>query len=134
MDVLPREGESCVQKGRLVRLPLRVVQHGPVHAHPREVLRPGAHHSQGYDNGALWFDFNDAKPPRDLRFGAYTARPDGKKAVPESDPKAPLIRHPGVAWKAGECHHVVLTFHNLDTGKPDAVATLYDLCPEDLDR
>jgi hypothetical protein len=28
---------------------------------------------KGYDNGALWFDFNDAKP-RDLRFGAFTTR------------------------------------------------------------
>ncbi|HEY3789425.1 MAG TPA: LamG-like jellyroll fold domain-containing protein [Urbifossiella sp.] len=77
-----------------------------------------------YDNGALWFDFNDAKP-RDLRFGAFTSRPDGQKAVPESDPKAPLIRAPGVGWKAGEWHHVVLTFQNLDTGKADAVTALY---------
>ena len=79
---------------------------------------------KGYDNGALWFDFNDAKP-RDLRFGAFTARPDGRKAVPESDPKAPLVRAPGVAWKAGEWHHVALTFENLDSGKADAVTALY---------
>jgi len=78
----------------------------------------------GYDNGALWFDFNDAKP-RALRFGAYTARPAGQKAVPESDPKAPLIRLPNVDWKSGEWRHVALTFQNLDTGKPDAVTTLY---------
>jgi hypothetical protein len=65
---------------------------------------------KGYDNGALWFDFNDAKP-RDLRFGAFTARPEGQKAVPESDSKAPLVRAPGVAWQAGEGHHVVLRFH-----------------------
>ena len=80
--------------------------------------------AKSYDNGALWFDFNDAKP-RALRFGAFTARPDGQKAVPESDPKAPLIRLPGVGWKAGEWHHVVLTFKNLDTGKPDAVTALH---------
>ena len=79
---------------------------------------------KGYDNGALWFDFNDAKP-RDLRFGAFTARPVGQKAIGESDPKAPLVRLPGVGWKAGEWHHVVLTFKNLDTGKPDAVTALY---------
>jgi Concanavalin A-like lectin/glucanases superfamily len=79
---------------------------------------------KGYDNGALWFDFNDAKP-RDLRFGAFTARPDGQKAVAETDPKVPLVRAPGNAGKAGEWHHVALTFHNLDTGKPDAVTALY---------
>lgn len=77
-----------------------------------------------YDNGALWFDFNDAKP-RDLRFGAYPARAEETKAVPESDPKAPLVRAPGIGWKAGEWHHVALTFENLDTGKPDAVTALY---------
>jgi hypothetical protein len=79
---------------------------------------------KGYDNGALWFDFNDAKP-RDLRFGAFTVRPDGQKAVAESDPKAPLVRAPGIGWKVGEWHHVVLTFRNLDTGKSDAVTALY---------
>lgn len=78
----------------------------------------------GYDNGALWFDFNDAKP-RALRFGAFTARPAGQKAVAESDPKAPLVRLPEVGWKAGEWHHVVLTFQNLDTGKSDAATALY---------
>ena len=79
---------------------------------------------KGYDNGDLWFDFNDAKP-RDLRFGAFTARRDGQKAIPESDPKAPLIRAPRIDWKVGEWHHVALTFQNLDTGKTDAVTTLY---------
>lgn len=79
---------------------------------------------KGYDNGALWFDFNDKKP-RDLRFGAFTARPDAQKAVPESDPKAPLVWAKGNTWKAGEWHHVALTFQNLDTGKADAVTTLY---------
>jgi len=77
-----------------------------------------------YDNGALWFDFNDAKP-RDLRFGAFTALSPGKKAIAETDSKAPMIRMPRMGWKAGEWHHVVLTFQNLDTGKPDAVTALY---------
>ena len=79
---------------------------------------------KGYDNGALWFDFNDAKP-RDLRFGAFTTRPDGQKAIGEADPKAPLVRAPGLGWKDGEWYHVVLTFQNLDSGKPDALTALY---------
>jgi len=78
---------------------------------------------KGCDNGALWFDFNDAKP-RDLGFGVFTALPAGQKAVTEADPKAPLVRLPGVGWKAGEWRHVVLTFKNFDTGKPDAVTAL----------
>ena len=79
---------------------------------------------KGYDNGALWFDFNDAKP-RALRFGAFPVRAAGQKAVPESDPKVPMVRAGAVDWKEGQWHHVVLTFQNLDTGKPDAVTTLY---------
>jgi Concanavalin A-like lectin/glucanases superfamily len=30
-----------------------------------------------------------------------------------------------VGWKADDWHHVVLTWHNFDTGKEDARATLY---------
>jgi Concanavalin A-like lectin/glucanases superfamily len=79
---------------------------------------------KGYDNGALWFDFNDKKP-RDLRHGVFTARADNQKAVKEEDPKAPLVRVPGIGWKELDWHHVVITFKNLDTGKPDAVTALY---------
>ncbi len=79
---------------------------------------------KGANNGGLWFDFNDAKP-RDLRHGAFPLIPDGQKGISEEDPKAPMVRVPGVGWKADDWHHVVLTFKNLDTGKPDAVTALY---------
>ena len=32
---------------------------------------------------------------------------------------------PGIDWKADDWHHVVITWKNLDTGKPDAIAALY---------
>lgn len=79
---------------------------------------------KGAGNGGLWFDFNDAKP-RDLRHGAFPAVPEGQKGITEADPKAPMVRVPGVGWKADDWHHVVLTFANLDTGKADAVTALY---------
>lgn len=79
---------------------------------------------KGAGNGGLWFDFNDAKP-RDLRHGAFPAVPEGQKGIGEDDPKSPMVRVPGVGWKATDWHHVVLTFKNLDTGKPDAVTALY---------
>lgn len=79
---------------------------------------------KGANNGGLWFDFNDAKP-RDLRHGAFPMTPEGQKNISEDDPKAPMVRVPGVGWKADDWHHVVLTFKNLDTGKPDAVTALY---------
>jgi lysophospholipase L1-like esterase len=79
---------------------------------------------KGAGNGGLWFDFNDAKP-RDLRHGAFPAVPEGSKAIAESDPKAPLVRVPGIGWKSGEWHHVVMSWSNFDTGKANAVSALY---------
>lgn len=76
-------------------------------------------------NGAIWFDFNDRKPKRDLRLGAFPALAAGEKGVKESDPKAPLVWVKEVGWKAKDWHHVVLTWRNFDTGKPDAQAALY---------
>jgi len=51
--------------------------------------------------------------------------PAGEKGIAESDPAAPMVRVPGIGWKADEWHHVVITWNNLDTGKTDAVAALY---------
>jgi hypothetical protein len=79
---------------------------------------------KGANNGGIWFDFNDARP-RDLRHGAFPAAAPGEKPTAESDPQAPLFRLPNPGWRAGECHHVVITWRNFDTGKPDAVSTLY---------
>ena len=74
--------------------------------------------------GGIWFDFNDAKP-RDLRMGVFPAVPAGQTGIPESDPQAPLIRVPGIGFKNDAWHHVVLTWANFDTGRPDAHAALY---------
>ena len=78
---------------------------------------------KGANNGGLWFDFNDAKP-RDLRHGAFPVIPEGQKGIGEDDPKAPMVRVPGIGWKAQDWHHVVMTWKNLDTGKADAVTAL----------
>jgi lysophospholipase L1-like esterase len=79
---------------------------------------------KGANNGGIWFDFNDAKP-RDLRHGTFPALAEGEKALAEDDPKAPMVRAPKIDWKAGEWHHVVLSWKNFDTGKEDAVSALY---------
>jgi hypothetical protein len=79
---------------------------------------------KGANNGGIWFDFNDAKP-RDLRMGVFPAVVDGTVGAKESDADAPMVRVPKVAFKAGEWHHVVLSWSNFDTGKKDALATLY---------
>jgi hypothetical protein len=79
---------------------------------------------QGANNGGIWFDFNDARP-RHLRHGAFPAVAKGQTPINEEDPKAPMVRVPKIDWKAGEWHHVVLSWKNFDTGKADAVSVLY---------
>lgn len=79
---------------------------------------------RGANNGGIWFDFNNARP-RDLRHGAFSAVPDGAKGIAEDDSQAPLVRVPQIDWKAGRWHHVVLSWRNFDTGRPDAVSSLY---------
>jgi hypothetical protein len=79
---------------------------------------------KGANNGGIWFDFNDARP-RDLRMGVFPAVAEGQKPLAESDPKAPMVRVPGVGFKSGKWHHVALTWANLDSGTKDARAVLY---------
>jgi hypothetical protein len=79
---------------------------------------------KGANNGGLWFDFNDSKP-RDLRHGAFPAIAEGKKGVGEDDPNAPMVRVPKIGWKDTDWHHVVLSWQNFDSGKPNAVSSLY---------
>jgi hypothetical protein len=79
---------------------------------------------KGAGNGGIWFDYNDARP-RDMRHGAFPAVPEGQKPIAESDPQAPLVRVPQIDWKAGDWHHVVLNWQNFDTGRDDAVSSLY---------
>lgn len=79
---------------------------------------------KGANNGGIWFDFNNARP-RDLRHGAFPAVSEGQKPIHEEDPQTPMVRVPGVAWQSGEWHHVVLSWRNFDTGRPDAVSSLY---------
>ncbi len=81
---------------------------------------------KGAGNGGLWFDFNDAKPNRNLRMGAFPAVPEGKQPIKESrEAFSPMmwIDRPGL--KVGEWHHVALVWRNLDTGRNDGRASLY---------
>lgn len=79
---------------------------------------------KGANNGGIWFDFNDAKP-RDLRMGVFPAVPEGKTGARESDDDAPMVWVKRVAFKSGQWRHVVLSWDNFDSGKPNAIATLY---------
>lgn len=85
---------------------------------PIQITHKGAH------NGGLWIDFPDSKP-RSMRLGAFHGLADGQKAVKESDPQAPLVRIPKIGFQEDEWHHIAFTWDHFDTGKPNAVASLY---------
>jgi hypothetical protein len=57
--------------------------------------------------------------------GVFPAVAEGQAAVKEDDPRAPMVRVKDVGFKADDWHHVALTWKNFDTGKKDALASLY---------
>lgn len=79
---------------------------------------------KGANNGGIWFDFNNDKP-RTMRMGVFPAQLEGKKAITEADPDAPLVAIPKPGFREGKWHHVVLSWDNLDTGKNNGKAILY---------
>jgi hypothetical protein len=79
---------------------------------------------KGFNNGGIWFDFNDAKP-RDLRHGAFTAVAENEKPPVEGAVEAQLVWLKRVPFKQGEWRHVVLSWKNFDTSKNDAVSQLW---------
>lgn len=79
---------------------------------------------KGANNGAIWIDFPDVRP-RDLRLGVFPAIAEGRPGRKESDPDAPLARVANIGFKAGDGHHLAITWRNLDTGRRDAHAILY---------
>jgi hypothetical protein len=79
---------------------------------------------RGANDGGIWFDFNDAKP-RDLRLGIFPAAAPGTKPIAETDADAPMVPIKGIGFKAGDWHHVVLTWDHVDSGKKDGRADLY---------
>ena len=81
---------------------------------------------KGAGNGAIWFDYNDAKPNRNLRMGTFPAVTEGRPSIQESrEAFSPMIWVDKPGFEQGEWHHVVLVWRNFDTGKTDASAALY---------
>ncbi len=79
---------------------------------------------KGANNGGIWCDFNNAKP-RDMRMGVFPMVPEGQTGIKEEAPNAPMVRIKEIGFKSGDWHHIALAWTNFDTGKKDAVATLY---------
>ena len=81
---------------------------------------------KGAGNGGIWFDFNDAKPNRNLRMGTFPAVPEGRAPIKESrEAFSPMVWVDKPGFKVGDWHHVALVWRNFDTSKNDASAALY---------
>ena len=81
---------------------------------------------KGAGNGAIWFDYNDAKPNRNLRMGTFPAIGEGRAPIQESrEAFSPMVWVDKPGFKVGDWHHVALVWRNFDTSKNDATAALY---------
>jgi len=81
---------------------------------------------KGAGNGAIWFDYNDAKPNRNLRMGTFPAIAEGMPPISESrEAFSPMVWVDRPGFKVGDWHHVALVWRNFDTGNSDASAALY---------
>ncbi len=77
-------------------------------------------------NGAIYFDFNDAKPTRNLRLGVFPVVTDSSPMKKDSrETTSPMVWVDAPGFKAGEWHHIVVTWWNLDTGRNDGRAAFY---------
>jgi hypothetical protein len=82
--------------------------------------------SKSAGNGGLWFDFNDAKPNRNMRMGVFPAVTEARPMIKESrEAWSPMIWIDAPGFHVGEWHHIVMNWINLDTGKNDGRAELW---------
>lgn len=82
--------------------------------------------SKSAGNGGLWFDYNDAKPNRNLRMGVFPAVTESRPMIKESrEAFSPMVWVDAPGFRAGEWHHIVMNWWNLDTGRNDGRAQLY---------
>jgi len=81
--------------------------------------------SKSAGNGGLWFDFNDAKP-RNMRMGVFPAVTEARPMIKESrEAWSPMVWVDSPGFHVGEWHHIVMNWHNLDTGRNDGRAALF---------
>ncbi len=82
-----------------------------------------------WNDGAFWVDFSKDERPRHFRLGAFADRAvwDPNKRDYDKMPEAerPTVTVTKPPFTRQRWTHVVFTFANFNTGKPDGMATLY---------
>ena len=80
---------------------------------------------KNWNDGSLWCDLADGKSPRDLRLGLFPVIPAGAKAPDLVSGEKVWVRAKASPFRSQTWHHIVLTWNNFDSGKPDAWAECY---------
>lgn len=82
-----------------------------------------------WNDAAFWVDFSKDERPRHFRLGAFADRAvwDPQRLDLDKLPEAerPMVKVTKPPFARQRWTHVVFTFENFNTGKPDGVATLY---------
>ncbi len=77
-----------------------------------------------WNDGALWLDYNNQKRG-DMRMGAYPILAAGQKPPEPDDPHPSVLRLKENTLKPDAWNHIVMTWSNCDSGKPNGHASLY---------
>lgn len=83
---------------------------------------------KNWNDGSFWCDLADGKSPRDLRLGVFPAVPAvpaGQKAPSEKEAETIWVRAKASPFRSQTWHHIVLTWSNFDSGKPNGQADCY---------
>lgn len=80
---------------------------------------------KGWNDGAVWCDFAPGAAPRDLRIGLFPTIPSPQvpPSLEEGEKILTRVKTPPVTSNAW--HHIVQTWDNFDTGRPDAWTACY---------
>jgi hypothetical protein len=121
----PARGNIAYQKGGWGGAVSMWINHDPDTQLKTRFCDPVQITEKGAGDGAIWFDFNDAKPNRNLRMGTFPAVSAGRQLKESREAFSPMVWIDKPGLKVGEWRHVAMVWNNFDTGKNDARAALY---------
>jgi Concanavalin A-like lectin/glucanases superfamily len=122
----PARGNIAYRKGGWGGTVSMWISHDPDKQLKTRFCDPVQITQKGAGDGAIWFDFNDAQPHRNLRMGTFPAVAEGRPQIRESrEAFSPMVWIDRPGLKLGEWRHVALVWRSFDTGRNDARAALY---------
>jgi hypothetical protein len=121
----PARGNIAYQKGGWGGAVSMWINHDPDIQLKTRFCDPVQITEKGAGDGGIWFDFNDAKPNRNLRMGTFPAISTGTQLKESREAFSPMVWVDKPGLKVGEWRHIAMVWNNFDTGRTDARAALY---------